>query len=170
MQTIIDIKILSRRKKIINLIALGAFAFALGALFIQACGYREATVEYRKATASGNEAAAIKTLQMLATSQGLYNKMHRGNAYGTFDQLITDTGLDKRFAGDAPVVSGYVFKMTIMSNGNGQPAFFSVNADPQQSVGTSATGNDHFYIDANSNAITVNHQQQAGPNDLPVDQ
>jgi hypothetical protein len=169
MQTINDIKILSRRKKI-DLIALGAFAFVLGTLFIQACGYREATDEYRKVTASGNEAAAIQALRMLATYQGLYNKMHRGNAYGTFDQLMTDADLDKRFAGDAPVVSGYVFKMIIVPKGNGQPAFFSVNADPQQSGGTRATGNDHFYIDANSNAITVNHQQPAGPNDPPVDQ
>src|SRR5918911_4583838 len=93
---------------------------------------------YQAITRSGNEAAAIKTLQTLAVDQRLYNKQHQGNAYGTFDQLISDVNLDKRFAGDAPVVTGYVYTIKIIPKASGQPPFYSINADPQKSDGLGA--------------------------------
>ena len=77
---------------------------------------------YQAITRSGNEAAAIKTLQTLAVDQRLYNKQHQGNAYGTFDQLISDVNLDKRFAGDTPVVTGYIFTVKITPKASGQSA------------------------------------------------
>lgn len=121
---------------------------------------------YRAIVRSGNEAAAIKTLQTIAVDQRLYFKQHQGNAYGTFDQLITDVDLDKRFAGDAPVVSGYIFTMKITPKASGQPAFYTINADPQ----TETTGSNHYYVDANSDTVKVNAQQPAGPDDSPVSQ
>lgn len=132
-------------------------------LFIPACGYHEITM-------SGNEAAAIKTLQTLAVAQRLYNKQHQGNSYGSFDQLVADVNLDRRIVGDAPVVSGYIFTMKITPKANGQQPFFTINADPQQGEGLGATGREHYYIDAKSDAVKVNHQQPAGPNDPTVDQ
>ena len=125
---------------------------------------------YQAITRSGNEAAAIKTLQTIAVDQRLYYKQHQGNAFGTFDQLITDVNLDKRFAGDAPVVSGYIFTIKITPKASGQAAFYSINADPQKSDGLGATGKNHYYIDANSDTVKVNDQQPAGPDDSPVSQ
>jgi type IV pilus assembly protein PilE len=121
---------------------------------------------YRAITRAGNEAAAIKTLQTIAVDQRLYYKQHQGNAYGTFDQLITSVDLDKRFAGDAPVVSGYIFTLKITPKASGQPAFYTINADPQSDT----TGRNHYYVDANSDTVRVNDQQPAGPDDSPISQ
>ena len=125
---------------------------------------------YQAITRSANETAAIESLKTIAVSQRLYHKQKNGSAYGTFDQLITEVNLDKRFAGDAPVVSGYVFTIKVIPKASGQPAFYSINADPQQSEGLGATGKNHYYIDANSDNPKVNDQQPAGPNDNPVAQ
>jgi prepilin-type N-terminal cleavage/methylation domain-containing protein len=125
---------------------------------------------YQAITRAGNEAAAIKTLQNIAVNQRLYIKQKNGNSYGTFDQLITEVNLDKRFAGDAPVVSGYIFTMKITPKASGQPPFYTINADPQQGEGLGATGRNHYYLDANSDTVKVNDQQPAGPDDAPVAQ
>ena len=125
---------------------------------------------YQAITRSGNEAAAIKTLQNLAVNQRLYFKQKNGNSFGTFDQLITEVNLDRRFAGDAPVVSGYVFTMKITPKASGQPPFYTINADPQNAEGLGATGRNHYYVDANSDTVKVNEQQPAGPDDAPVAQ
>lgn len=121
---------------------------------------------YKAIVRSGNEAAAIKTLQTIAVDQRLYYKQHQGSSYGTFDQLITDVDLDKRFAGDAPVVSGYVFTLKLTAKASGQPAFYTINADPQ----TDTTGKNHYYVDANSDMVKVNATQPAGTEDSPVQQ
>ena len=125
---------------------------------------------YQAITRAGNEAAAIKTLQNIAVNQRLYIKQKNGNAFGTFDQLINEVNLDKRFAGDAPVVSGYVFTMKITPKASGQPPFYTINADPQNAEGLGATGKNHYYLDANSDTDKVNDQQPAGPDDAPVAQ
>jgi prepilin-type N-terminal cleavage/methylation domain-containing protein len=125
---------------------------------------------YQAITRAGNEAAAIKTLQTLAVNERLYFKQHQGNAYGTFDQLIADVNLDKKFAGDAPLVSGYIFKITLKEKASGQPPFYSINADPQQAEGLGATGKNHYYIDANADTVKVNDQQPAGPDDQAAGQ
>ena len=125
---------------------------------------------YQAIQRSSNETAAIGYLRNLAVTQRLYYKQKNGSAYGTFDQLITDVNLDKRFAGDAPVVSGYVYTMKITPKASGQPPFYTVNADPQQGEGLGATGRNHYYLDANSDTIKVNDQQPAGPEDAPLAQ
>jgi|ERR1043165_559000 prepilin-type N-terminal cleavage/methylation domain-containing protein len=125
---------------------------------------------YQAITRSANETAAIESLKSLAVNQRLYFKQHQGNAYGTFDQLIADVNLDKKFAGDAPIASGYVFKITVKEKASGQPAFYAINADPQQSDGIGATGKNHYYLDANSDTVKVNAQQPAGPDDQSAGQ
>ena len=120
---------------------------------------------YQAITRSANETAAIQSLKTLAVNQRLYYKQHQGNSYGTFDQLITDVNLDKKFAGDTPVVSGYVFKITLKEKASGQAPFYAINADPQQADGINATGNNHYYLDASSDTVKVNPQQPAGPDD-----
>ena len=52
---------------------------------------------YQAITRSANETAAIESLKTLAINERLYHKQHQGNAYGTFEQLITDVNLDKKF-------------------------------------------------------------------------
>lgn len=121
---------------------------------------------YRAIVRSGNETSAIKTLQTIAVDQKLYYKQHQGNSYGTFDQLVADVDLDKRFVGDAPIVGGYVFTMKITPKASGQPAAYTVNADPQ----TDTSGTNHFYLDASSDTVKVNAQQPAGPEDPPISQ
>ena len=125
---------------------------------------------YQAITRSANETAAIESLRNIAVTQRLYFKQRNGNSYGTFDQLIADVNLDKKFAGDAPVVSGYVFTIKLTPKASGQPAFYSINADPQQAEGLGATGRNHFYIDANSDTVKVNDSQPAGPNDQSAGQ
>jgi prepilin-type N-terminal cleavage/methylation domain-containing protein len=125
---------------------------------------------YQAITRAGNEAAAVKTLQNIAVNQRLYFKQKNGNAYGTFDQLITEVNLDKRFAGDAPVVSGYIFRLKITPKASGQPPFYTINADPQNAEGLGATGKNHYYLDANSDTVKVNDAQPAGPDDAPLAQ
>ncbi len=125
---------------------------------------------YQAITRAGNEAAAVKTLQNIAVNQRLYIKQKNGNAYGSFDQLITEVNLDKRFAGDAPVVSGYIYTMKITPKASGQPPFYTINADPQNAEGLGATGRNHYYVDANSDTIKVNDAQPAGPDDAPLAQ
>lgn len=123
----------------------------------------------RKIEISGNEASAIITLRNIAFFQRLYIKQKNGNSYGTFDQLIAEVNMDERFAGDAPVVNGYVLTMKVTPKAGGQPAFFTLNADPLRSEGNGATGKEHYYIDADSDTVKVNKQKPAGPNDLPVE-
>ena len=125
---------------------------------------------YQAITRSANETAAIESLKTLAVNQRLYYKQHQGNAYGTFDQLIADVNLDKKFAGDTPIVSGYVYKITLKEKASGQPPFYAINTDPQKTDGLGATGKNHYYLDANSDTIKVNDQQPAGPDDQSAGQ
>lgn len=134
---------------------------ALLTLFIPSCAHHRA---YNEMKVSGNEAAAIKTLQALAVDQSIYFKQHRGSAYGTFDQLITDVDLDKKYAGDTPAVSGYIFTLKVTPKSSSQPAFYSINADPQNGEGR------HFYVDASLDMVKVNDKQPATPDDPPVAQ
>ena len=120
-------------------------------------------VGWKTATRRGNEAAAARTLQTIRDSQADYYLGHRG-AFGTFDELIKEGSLDGRFAGEAPLIAGYVFTMKVRQRSTTEPAFYYVNADPQ-----GGTGN-HFYIDPNVSTIRVNPTQPAAASDLPISQ
>lgn len=117
----------------------------------------------------GNEAAATKTLDTIKTVQADYAAGHRGE-YGTFDQLIKEGALDPRFAGDTPVVAGYIFTMKVTPKSTNQPAFYSVNADPQVGEGIGATGKRHFYIDPRLSTTRENPDQPATADDPPIGQ
>ena len=122
---------------------------------------------WRNSVIAGNEAAAVQNLRTIATEERVYfNAKGRVN-YATFDQLRDSGSLDRRFSGDAPVVEGYVYTIKVTPKSSGAPAFFSVNADPQQKEGIGATGGRHFYVDSNSGAVLANAAGPAGPNDSP---
>src|SRR5919199_5504828 len=114
-----------------------------------------------------NEAAAITHLQRISTAQVTYFNTKNRAGYGTFDQLSSGGYLEKRFSGDAPLVDGYIFKMTLTTKSGNQPPTYAVNADPQKPTGLSATGTRYFYISSDT-GITTNNEKPAGPDDPPV--
>lgn len=124
---------------------------------------------WRSAIRNANETSAITLLNNLSKYQADYALSHRGN-YGTFDDLIRDSGLDKSYAGERPVVNGYVFTMKVIEKSPSQPASYTINADPQVPTGVSSTGRRFFYIDPNIGSIRVNDTQPAGPDDPSMQQ
>ncbi len=115
----------------------------------------------------GNETSAIQTLETIRKIQADFMMGHRGE-YGTFEQLIKDGSLDERFAGEKPVVNGYVFTIKVTPKSSNQPAAYTVNADPQVADGLASTGKRHFYIDPNVSTIRENAEQPASATDPPI--
>ena len=113
---------------------------------------------------STNETAAITHLQRIQTAQVTYFNTHNRTGYGTFDQLSSGGYLDKRFAGDAPLVDGYIFRLGLTAKSGNQPPGYAVNADPQKPTGITATGSRFFYISSDS-GLTTNGEKPAGPDD-----
>lgn len=98
---------------------------------------------YKSMVNNGNETSAAQSINTMKTLQIGYASKHQGNFAPTFDELIKSAQLDERFAGDSPVVNGYVFKLTVQEKSSAKAAFYSVNADPQE-----GSGSRHFYFDS----------------------
>jgi type II secretory pathway pseudopilin PulG len=125
---------------------------------------------WRAAVRSANEAAAVKTLRSIAEQQMLYYNAHQRSTFGTFDEMLKENLLDARFAGDTPIVDGYVYTMKVIpKSATAQPGY-TVNADPQVTEGVGATGRNHYYVDSNANTIHVNASQAATATDPPIGQ
>src|SRR3989440_8909533 len=155
-----------RRKNII------ALAFiVLAALLISACGNKSENSSneagsLKKSLNAADEAAAIRTLQNIFRAETQYMTIHSGS-YGTFDEMVKDSSLDRRFAGSAPVLSGYVFTLKLTPDTSGQATAYSVNADPKDEPSAGAR---HLYMDSASNVVRGNANRTAGPNDPPISQ
>jgi prepilin-type N-terminal cleavage/methylation domain-containing protein len=108
---------------------------------------------------SGNETGAAQTLDRIRTFQAQYASRNKGK-FGTFDELITASGLDEGFRGERPVVNGYVFTLTLEEASSARPAFYKVNADPQVAEGITATGNRHFYTDSSLGTIKATSENR----------
>jgi prepilin-type N-terminal cleavage/methylation domain-containing protein len=117
---------------------------------------------------STNEAAAISHLQRISTAQVTYYNTKNRAGYGTFDQLSQGGYLDKRFAGDAPLVDGYIFRLTLTAKSGNTPPGYAVNADPQKPTGLTATGSRFFYIGSDVGTPTSNSEKPATPEDPTV--
>jgi prepilin-type N-terminal cleavage/methylation domain-containing protein len=113
---------------------------------------------------SGNETAALQSLDRIRTYQVQYASRNRGK-FGTFDDLIRAAGLDEKFAGENPVVNGYIFKMTLTEPSSSQPGAFAINADPQVPTGATATGTRHFYTDSSLGSTKGNDTGPASATD-----
>ena len=120
---------------------------------------------YRSKVMAANEAAAFESIRTIEYAQ----RFRRGETgrYATFDEFVAAGALDARFSGASPVVSGYVFTMKVTPGTESQPPFFSINADPLQSEGLSATGKRHFYYDSEIIGIRVSEGRQATASDRP---
>ena len=111
-----------------------------------------------------NENAAIQQLESLRKVQADYSIGHRGD-YGTFEQLVKAGSLeDERFATSPPTVQGYVYTLNVTPAGNGQRAFYSINADPMDG----GTGTNHFYLDPDVSTVRVNPEKPAAATDPPL--
>jgi prepilin-type N-terminal cleavage/methylation domain-containing protein len=115
---------------------------------------------------SGNETSAQQVLDRIRTFQVQYASGNRGR-FGTFDDLIRKGGLDERFAGERPVVNGYIFTLTKEDPSPSKPAFFSVNADPQVAEGVTATGTRHFYTDSAVSTTKATDENRPAKGDDP---
>ena len=103
---------------------------------------------YKAMVNSGNETSAIQSINTIKVLQTSYASKHQGKFAPNFDELIKSVQLDERFAGENPVVNGYIFKLTVQEPSGTSPAFYSVNADPQVTEGIQSTGSRHFYFDS----------------------
>lgn len=98
---------------------------------------------YRAMVNNGNETSAAQSINTIKTLQIGYASKHQQKFAPNFDELIKSAQLDERFAGESPVVNGYVFKLTVLEPSGTKSAFYSINADPQEGSGTR-----HFYFDS----------------------
>jgi prepilin-type N-terminal cleavage/methylation domain-containing protein len=115
---------------------------------------------------SGNETSAAQMLDRIRTYQAQYASRNRGK-FAKFDDLIRVSGLDEKFAGERPVVNGYIFTLTIEDASDSKPAFYSINADPQVGEGVTATGTRHFYTDSSLGTIKGTDENRPAKADDP---
>ena len=115
---------------------------------------------------SGNEASAQQAIRSIQTLQAQHASRNKGR-FGTFDDLIRAVGLDDQYAGERPVVNGYVFTMVVEEPTEGRPARYSINADPQVGEGVTATGKRHFYTDSSLSTIRGTDENRPAKADDP---
>lgn len=113
---------------------------------------------------SGNEAAAITMLDRMRTFQAQYAAKSKGR-FGNFDALIANGTLDSAYAGDAPVVNGYIFTMEIVDPSSSAPASYKIWADPQVPSGITATGNRFFFTSSAVSNIKAKEGEKANESD-----
>lgn len=125
---------------------------------------------HNAAVRAAAEATAVKSLITIAEQQEYYYNSHQRSSFGTFDEMLAEQLLDKRFAGTAPVVDGYVYSISVSPKTTTARAAFAVNADPLRAEGFGATGKNHFYLDSRDSTIHVNNTQSASASDPPLGQ
>ena len=122
---------------------------------------------YKNSVIKANETSAIASLTRIRESQINYSMGKKGE-FATFDQLLANEFLNERFAGDTPVVDGYVFEMKVNPKSSSAPSSFAVNANPQVSTGINQTGRRFFYIDNNVGNVRENQTGAAQATDPPI--
>lgn len=115
---------------------------------------------------AGNENAAAQTIDRIRTYQVQFAARNRGK-FGKFDDMIRVSGLDEKFAGERPVVNGYIFTLTIEDASDSKPASYAVNADPQVGEGVTATGTRHFYTNSSLGTIKGTDENRPAKADDP---
>ena len=115
---------------------------------------------WKAATKAGNEAATQQNLKTIAATQIQYYNTH-SRSFATFDQLIKEQMLTSKFAGNPPIVDGYVMTLKVTPKTATSTTSYTLNADPQDT----GSGTNHFYIDSTDSSIHLNQTQAAGPND-----
>ena len=110
---------------------------------------------------SGNETAALQTIDRLRTYEAQYASKNRGK-FGKFADLVTAGVLDKETYGtDVPVVNGYKFTLETTDPSKDAPASYTIKADPVQPTGVTATGTRHFFTNSSLSTIKASDQGEA---------
>jgi prepilin-type N-terminal cleavage/methylation domain-containing protein len=125
------------------------------------------SVAWQAVIRSGNETTAAQSVDNIRKFQAQYASRNKGN-FATFDELIERVSLDEKFAGERPVVNGYVFTMNVVPGSTANPPSYSINADPQVSEGLSATGTRHFYTDSSLSSIKGTDENRPAKADDPA--
>lgn len=118
---------------------------------------------WRNAVVASNETAVIRTLKTISLEQETY--LRTQGRYATFEELYAAGALDARFNVAAPLIEGYIYTLKVVPPVQGQKPSFSVNADPQQTEGLSATGKKHLYLDSRDNFVRFNTTGTASATD-----
>lgn len=125
------------------------------------------SIAWQAVIRSGNETTAAQSVDNIRKFQAQYASRNKGN-FATFDELIAKVSLDEKFAGERPVVNGYVFTMNVVPGSASAPPSYSINADPQVAEGISATGTRHFYTDSNLSSIKGTDENRPAKADDPA--
>jgi prepilin-type N-terminal cleavage/methylation domain-containing protein len=125
------------------------------------------SIAWQAVIRSGNETTAAQSIDNIRKFQAQYASKNRGN-FATFDELIAKVGLDEKFAGERPVVNGYIFTMNVVPGSASVPPSYSINADPQVAEGVSATGSRHFYTDSSLSSIKSTEENRPAKADDPA--
>ena len=124
------------------------------------------SIAWQAVIKSGNETAAAQSIDKIRTYQTQYASRNKGN-FAKFDELREKLGLDERFTGDAPVVNGYIFTMTLTPASSGGAEKYEVWADPQ-SAGLTGTGERHYYTSSSISSIRGNDTAKAKESDPSI--
>ncbi len=116
---------------------------------------------------SGNETAATQMLDRMRMFQAQYASRNRGR-FATFDQLIGAGVLDAAYAGDAPVVNGYIYSIEIVDPSSSAPASYKIWAEPQSPTGIAATGTRYFYTSSSLSSIKTSDTGRATEEDPSI--
>lgn len=111
---------------------------------------------------NGNETAAAQSVKQINERQVQHASKRKD--FGTFDELIAETGFNENFKGEKPVVNGYIFTLTVEKRASGKAAFWSVNADPE----TPTSGTRRFYMDSTLSNIRYNDEGPANKESAPL--
>ena len=118
------------------------------------------SIAWQAVIRSGNETAAATMMDRLRTYQAQYASRNKGN-FATFDKLIAGGGLDEQFAGEAPVVNGYIFTMELVEQSSSAPASYKIWAEPQVPTGVTATGTRFFFTSSSISSIKAKDGERA---------
>jgi Tfp pilus assembly protein PilE len=147
----------NRAKKVIIAVVV---VIGICVLFVFGVMAGAAVVGYRAATRAGYEAATVQNVTTIAAVEAQYFITHN-RRFGTFDQLISEQSLSRKFSGNPIVADGYVFTLSLSRKPDGSSSWYKLTADPQDE----STGRKHFYLDSDESRIRVNPERQAGPAD-----
>ena len=125
------------------------------------------SIAWQAVIRSGNETTAAQSIDNIRKFQAQYASRNRGN-FATFDELIAKVSLDEKFAGERPVVNGYIFSMNVIPGSASTPPSYSINADPQVAEGISSTGTRHFYTDSSLSSIKGTDENRPAKADDPA--
>ena len=124
------------------------------------------SIAWQAVIRSGNETTAAQSIDNIRKFQAQYASRNKG-AFGTFDELIAKVGLDEKFAGERPVINGYIFTMTVITPSPSTPPSYSITADPQVAEGLSSTGTRHYYTDSSLSTIKGTDENRPAKLDDP---